>query len=160
MSVFTDFNTKSILCHDLLQVGNGVKFMGVNNVPSRTLVAFVASAGSFRIGFAYRFHSTLIVYYDDSPYSDKINRPLTKSYPPVSTFLIVFNDITTDKQGEQLVSDDLHFDWLDEEVIELMKKRLGAQRGILRNTFDDVVDSLNDLSLESLAKVLNYVKSQ
>jgi len=158
MSVFSTFDTKLMLCQDLLQIGNGVHFSGIDNVPNKTLVAFVASGGSFRIGYAYRFHSTLIVYYDDTPYSDMTNRPLKKSFPPVSTLLIVFNQISTDKSGEQLISDDLDFDWLDKEAIELLKTKLGAQTGLWRNTLDDVIDSLNDLSLESLTKALKYVK--
>ena len=114
--------------------------------------------GSLRIGYAYRFHSSVIVYYDDTPYCDLRNRPLKKSFPPVSTWILTFEEITTDKTGYQLTSDDLEFGWLTEDVMEMLMKELGAQRGLWRNTLDEVIDSLHDLSVESLKRVVKYIK--
>lgn len=157
MSVFSCFQENLPLSHDLKQIGHRIHFAGIDNVPTKTLVAFVATGGSLRIGFAYRFHSTLVIYYDDDPFSDMTNRPLKRSFPPVSTVFLVFDETTSSEYGDKLTSDDMEFEWFTQDVVELIKSELGAQQGIWRNCLDNVIDSLHNLPAEGLLKVLKYV---
>jgi hypothetical protein len=124
-------------------------------VPTKTLVAFVASGGTLRIGYALRTHACLtIYYYDDS----KEETTLKKSFPPICAMFLVFQGIATDKTESQLSNKDADFDWFTPMVLEKIHYKLQSQRSLWGETFDEVLDSVHDFSVDQLTKLINYVK--
>lgn len=146
-------------CLELQSMWHSMSFCSINQVPTKTLVAFVASGGSLRIGYAFRSHSSLTVYYDEKGEMDTVvDRRLKRSFPPVCAIFLVFQDITTEKTESQLTNRDVEFEWLTPHVVERFHWKLQSQRSLWGETFDEVLDSLHDLSTEQLIKVLNYVE--
>lgn len=144
-------------CPELRHMWHTMSFSCINQVPTRTLVAFVASGGSLRIGYAFRTHSSLTVYYDDNS-SDEKTRLLKKAFPPICAMFLVFQEMTTDKTESQLTNEDVEFEWLTPTVLEKIHYKLQSQRSLWGETFDRVLDSIHDLSVEQLSKVLTYVR--
>lgn len=151
------FSDDLFSCHELRPMSHSMSFSCINDVPTKTLVAFVASGGSLRIGYAFRTHSSLIVYYDNSNSPDENTRPLKKAFPPVCAVFLVFQEMTTNKTESQLTNKDVGFEWLTPMVLEKIHYKLQSQRSLWGETFDHVVDSIHDLSVEQLSKVLAYV---
>lgn len=144
------------LCPELRFMWHAMSFCCINQVPTKTLVAFVASGGSLRIGYAFRTHSSLTVYYDDNS-SDENTRSLKKAFPPICAMFLVFQEMITNKTESQLTNKDVEFGWLTPMVLEKIHYKLQSQRSLWGETFDRVLDSIHDLSVEQLLKVLTYV---
>ena len=153
------FSQEVFLCPELM-LSMSLSFSCINQVPTRTLVAFVASGGSLRIGYAFRTHSTLTVYYYDENEIENDGNPraLTRSFPPICATFMVFHEITTNKTESQLTNKDVEFEWLTPMVLEKIHATLQSQRSLWGQTFDGVLDSIHDLSVEQLTRVLEYVK--
>jgi len=146
------------LCPELQSMWHTLSFCCINQVPTKTLVAFVASGGTLRIGYAFRTYSSVAVYYDDNfPEGDP--RTLKKSFPPICAMFLVFPEITTNKTESQLTNKDVEFEWLTPVVLEKIHCKLQSQRSLWGHTFDNVLDSVHDLSVDQLTKVLTYVKN-
>lgn len=153
------FSEDLFLCSELQPMWHTMSFCCINQVPTKTLVAFVASGGSLRIGYAFRTHSSLTVYYDDdnSNSSEETTRSLKKAFPPICAMFLVFQEMTTNKTESQLINKDVEFEWLTPTVMEKIHYKLQSQRSLWGETFDHVLDSIHDLSVEQLSKVLTYV---
>jgi len=147
------------MCCELQEIWHTISLSHIDEVPTKTLVAYVASGGSLRVGYAFRTRSSLAVYYDEGT-SSSGNRPLKKSFPPVCATFLVFNGITTDKPESELTSIDLDLEWLSQNVVEKIRSGLGSQRSVWGETFDKIIDSLHDLPIEKLTKVLNYIHNE
>jgi hypothetical protein len=155
---FSTLKKNLFMCCELQEIWHTISFSHIDEVPVKTLVAYVASGGSLRIGYAFRTRSTLAVYYDEELSSGK--RPLKRSFPPVCATFLVFNGITTKKTESELTNIDLDLEWLTQNVIEKIHSGLGSQRSAWGKTFDQIIDSLHELPIEKLSKVLNYIHSE
>ena len=154
--MMTTFPENLYHCRELQPLLSSVSFCCIDQVPTKTLVAFVASGGSLRIGYTFRTHSSLTVYYDDD--TTTTERSLIKSFPPVCAMFLVFHDIVTEKTESQLTNADLEIKWLTPSVVEEIHLALKSQRSMWGKTFDQVIDAIHDHSVEQLEKVLNYVR--
>lgn len=146
------------MCCELQEIWHTISLCHIDEVPTKTLVAYVASGGSLRIGYAFRTCSVLTVYYDECLSSG--NRPLKKSFPPICATFLVFNGITTDQKESELTNIDLDLEWLTQNVIEKIHSGLGSKRSVWGETFDKIIDSLHDLPIEKLTKVLSYIHNE
>ena len=155
MKVFEDLCS----CPELRSLWHTMTFCSIDQVPTKTLVAYVACGGSLRLGYTFRTHSSLIVYYDNKENIDNaVERRLEKSFPPIGIMFLVFQEIITNKTESQLTNKDLEFEWLTPAIVEKIHCKLQSQRSIWGETFDRVIDSLHDLSVEQLTKVFKYVE--
>ena len=146
-------------CQELQPFLPSITFSCIDEVPTKTLVTFVGSGGSLRIGFAFRTHSSLTVYYDDAATTPTTTeRPLRKSFPPVCTMFLVFHDTITEKTESQLTNTDLKMTWMNFNVVEEIHSALKSQRSMWGETFDHVIDAIHDHSVEQLEKIMNYVR--
>ena len=141
-----------ILSQKLRDLEHGVRLCRADSVTNRTLVAFVATGGSLRIGFAYRYGSTINVLYKTS---DSV---LKTSHPPVGTFVLHFSKEITSKKANELTSEDLNLPWLTPEAMGVITSELGAHvGGAWQGVLDEVVDACFDLSLEQLKKLSKFL---
>ena len=131
----------------LRDIGHGVRLCRADSIESRTLVAFVATGGSVRIGYAYRNGSNTTVMCKTS------HGGVKKTIPPVSTLLLNFTEQRTNQNPDQLKATDLHIPWLTYDRQQLIWTELGAQLGEWQDAFDDLIDSFIDLPVESLCKI-------
>ena len=145
-------------CRELQPLLPSISCSCIDEVPTKTLVAFVASGGSLRIGYTFRTHSSLTVYYDDDTSTTTTERPLKKAFPPVCAMFLVFHDIITEKTESQLTNADLEMGWLTPNVVEEIHLALKSQRSMWGEKFDHVIDAIHDHSVEQLEKILNYVR--
>jgi hypothetical protein len=115
-------------------------------------VAFVATGGSLRVGFAYRYGSTINVVYETSESVLKI------SHPPVGTFVLSFPKEITSKKANELTPEDLNLPWLTPDAIGVITSELGAHvGGAWQGALDEVVDACFDLSLGQLKKLSKFL---
>lgn len=137
----------AILRPGVQDLGHGVRLCKVDAVESRTLVAFVATGGTFRIGYAYRNGSNILVYC-----RDRHGNVCSRS-PPVGILVISFADQTTQKKCHELVSEDFEIDWLSHAAISLIAAELGAHTVEWAEALDDLIDSLMGLTVENLRQL-------
>ena len=157
-SSFTDMDPDTlleILRPSVRELGHGVRLCKVDSVESRTLVAFVATGGTFRIGYAYRNGSNIVVYCRNN-----MTGAIRARSPPVGVLVLNFRDFTTQRRGPDLISEDFDIDWLTHEAITLMAAELGAQTVAWAEAFDDLIDSLMELTVESLRRITRQLNRE
>ena len=143
----------SIMRPTVRDIGHGVRLCRADSIESKTLVAYVATGGSVRIGYAYRNGSNTTVM------CSTLQGDVKKTTPPVGTLLLNFTDQRTNRSPDQLTGEDFLIPWLTQEHHRLIWTELGAQLGEWQDAFDDVIDSFIDLPVQSLRKIQAYVES-
>ena len=96
-SSFTDTDPDTLLAilrPSVRELGHGVRLCKVDSVESRTLVAFVATGGTFRIGYAYRNGRNIVVYCRNN-----MTGAITARSPPVGVLVLNFTDCLKSAQG-------------------------------------------------------------
>jgi hypothetical protein len=141
----------AILRPEVKDLGHGVRLCKVDAVESCTLVAFVATGGTLRVGYAYRNGSNIIVYCRDR------HGNVSSRSPPVGVLIISFADHITQKRGHELVSADFDIDWFSHDAITLISAELGAHIAEWEEAFDDLIDSLMGLTVKNLRKLARQI---